>query len=1039
MLHLIIARAQNSPHVHQVPFRALFDAYNAVLKERGLDPDHDPLYFRFLLRLGSIGGAGTLYEKFEALLEKMGIRIEFGDERSEEASVTGETKAQSHDQWDRPRRSRRASFSSFQDTMHELSFHPRDNKTRRASFSSFYDAGDEATDVHDRAGKVPSKPQTNSKKAQSSTYEAVNGTGRSPSERASRSDNRLYEPDPRARVGRVVSTQYNKDERPGRDPTSSQPETQPHNRLASITGRRNRTGVQELRQRKGVLSSTPHGDSEAVVIPLKTQQPPSSLLRLSETQMSMDSDVFFHHHMIRVTRLCLHRWHEEAMRVLPIHYRLDLTATNHDRHTLLQQALDIWRNVLRRKRQLAETQRFFAQLERRATKARNLYLLTKAFTHWAQTASDEVERTSVARRHILRTKYFGAWRELTVVNSLKVRRFALHKFCIIWKKKLEKGLADQFNAAAFYQKKLSRKCYWLWFWNFCERRAPEWVEGIMRKKYFHRWMHVVQEWREQEVWADEMRRQHILRLSLRCLSQQFHLAAEREREAASYHRRITLRDVLAEWRAQARLNPIAMRVSDLHDWRLAHRTLAIWTARTRAQRQAAEVDRRRILRNAWTAWNDRLRLQSLAIRIDERVLLQSLYKWVLAERYVLYRRLADRRLEQRMFTTIVQKWNSLQARLWHCQQKVEATQNRHILKAAVNRWLEALTLQRQKTQLAAEFDGPRLASDAMQLWARQLTRIRELESNAGSASFYFLATRHLKIWREAMLQSRRQKRQLAYAQVRRNHKMSMARNMLRLWKNKAAETVRMHQMATEIYNAHLIAIATKEFYHWHDRSDHIVSLTGEATALRSLKLCQQGLLTWRNELNRRRELEVQAIEQSELFVLKHTAGLLRRLRVLAFQHRNHEKMAEEFCWRNDRQHCRNILRFWKQKAAQINSGTLYDPTLQAYYPGDDEDDNGTPSHTRVSPLDMGSGPERPVGGTPRPLTASGYFNTPSKRAARAKALVRLAATPRTPVPAARSTNLNRSLRSQLFTDRMRNPRENDLPRRPSFTDDTPSK
>ena len=89
---------------------------------------------------------------------------------------------------------------------------------------------------------------------------------------------------------------------------------------------------------------------------------------------------------------------------------------------------------MRERRRIAETERFFTHLERRAGRARDLFLMAKSLTHWAYSASKEIQRTSAARRHILRTRYFSAWRDMTAVNELKVRRQLFGKFFSFWQK-----------------------------------------------------------------------------------------------------------------------------------------------------------------------------------------------------------------------------------------------------------------------------------------------------------------------------------------------------------------------------------------------------------------------------------------------------------------------------------------------------------------------------------------------------------------------------------------------------------------------------
>lgn len=52
--------------------------------------------------------------------------------------------------------------------------------------------------------------------------------------------------------------------------------------------------------------------------------------------------------------------------------------------------------------------RFHTQYEIAAA-AWDFFLMSKAFTHWANRADEEVQRTQIARRHILRRRYFTAW------------------------------------------------------------------------------------------------------------------------------------------------------------------------------------------------------------------------------------------------------------------------------------------------------------------------------------------------------------------------------------------------------------------------------------------------------------------------------------------------------------------------------------------------------------------------------------------------------------------------------------------------------
>lgn len=62
-----------------LPVAALFKAYDEVLPQHGVDPDSDQHLSAFVFRVGGERGDGTLLEKFQAILGRMGIVLEFGE------------------------------------------------------------------------------------------------------------------------------------------------------------------------------------------------------------------------------------------------------------------------------------------------------------------------------------------------------------------------------------------------------------------------------------------------------------------------------------------------------------------------------------------------------------------------------------------------------------------------------------------------------------------------------------------------------------------------------------------------------------------------------------------------------------------------------------------------------------------------------------------------------------------------------------------------------------------------------------------------
>jgi hypothetical protein len=82
-LHAVVVAAQelldSTPEPKPLPAAALFKAYDAVLPTYGIDPDSDHHLSTFVFRVGGERGQGSLLDKFQTILHRMGIVLEFGD------------------------------------------------------------------------------------------------------------------------------------------------------------------------------------------------------------------------------------------------------------------------------------------------------------------------------------------------------------------------------------------------------------------------------------------------------------------------------------------------------------------------------------------------------------------------------------------------------------------------------------------------------------------------------------------------------------------------------------------------------------------------------------------------------------------------------------------------------------------------------------------------------------------------------------------------------------------------------------------------
>ena len=1023
--------AESHEHVETQPFRAIFAAYDKVLPNYDIDPAHDQTYLRFLFKLGDKRLSNeTLFQSFERFLEELGIQIEFNAD--EEVVLE-------------------SSRDDQQDNGTNISHTPA-RRSRRASFNSIHDAGDESTRaIRSRADSRASTSRLyTSEHAIRETRPSTRATTR-PTEKTCSNVSPSRKPAVRALRGRLTAEEF----------AGNVQETQRRSPSALSTARRNlrktiksetktplssnaATSTNDLSLSAGSTSYVSSDASQAKVPPRQLNA--GAPLHLpTRTQLLRDADTFHHYRIHSIARDIVDKWCDAAFQAKTHNEHLQRIAQAHDTEILLRQAFEHWRARLHARKQTAETKRFFGRLELRAVKARNLYLLTKAFTHWAQCAEDEIRESSLARQRVLGIKYFHAWRDITIENQNKVQHQGLKKFFGLWKQRYVRHLTHEINACLWYRKSLIKNGYWLWFWSFCERRAPEWHAGRIKQRAFLQWSnrYRASARRSQLVTQEEdMKTQRDI-FSQWVAKARFCLS--NDSQAVILSQRRTLSNALQTWSRSRRYAPFAQQVSNIVDWRVAGATFAVFVNRFRLEEQATRVSQLRVLRGSWTQWNDRLRWQTLARRIDDRYVLENLYRWVVAERCVLLRRLSVERLKGRCLQQWILGCSARRTRRDAILLVLKKKKALASLETFMRSWCIRYGEQQRAQQIAIDYYAPKVTHKATELWKGAISRTQHMETWAIDARFFFLVKPKIKQWREAASESKRQKRRAAYVQVRRNSKMTTATGVLNHWRNAAAHIREIHREAANADQQRLLRVGTLLFDHWKTAFDLSLDQGLDATEQYEEHLLQRLMRLWADHARHLGQMEETAITMSELLVQKTAVVALRRFRLWMIEYRGQEGKAVGLCLNYQRRHHRILLRRWRDKTAVHQNRPMQPSTFSARSrktKNTVEDDQLGVTRRAEDWTEFDAGDwipaiEADASSTPLP----GYLSTPSKRAARAKALVQsttpagtpfqnrlraqLNATPRSSRPGAfgRSTNLRGTTFGTILEDSPEMPKD----------------
>ena len=993
LLHDIVVLAQellpNLPERERLPTNALFSAYYDILPRIGINVDHDSRYARILFKIGGLRGEGTLYEKFEEILSRMGIEIEFDeqDQDSDSEYENGQTDLENteaaaipQDENVPPRGRARRNSDSAWDLGIETPAKPRQ---RRNSYSSLNKA--RPVPIQDRQAFLREALQ------QQPSNQLLEEVQNQPGSNVGAWLNAKPAPSHRER-GRSISTQAGMRIRrrslslatghPAPTTTTSNPTSDEYHAESENTA---------------VTSAHEPDVSDSVNFPLEqmSSKPSSSL-------MQINAEVILQHHLSFVARRQLRVWRDKALQFREDKANLDLIALHHDKNALLNQALETWHSRFLEKRSIAETERFFAHLERRSVRARDLYLLHKSFTHWHTCAYEEAERTQAARRHILRTRTFNAWRDITAVNELKVRRQVLKKFFGVWQRQYNVISTQDTTALQRYEGNLVQRVFKQWVrkvWNI--KATTWWGEGV-KQRTFSLWNLAARNALEGHRTAEEERRLQLAWNTWRIWRAKTDEHIRQDEQAVTFRQACLCFGAIRKWRGETKVIPAKKTLQTDVATRLLRDAFTIWLLHTRQEKQAAAIDRMRILREAWTNWRHKHRRQMMRARVDERVILDSIYKWMLAQRAATAKRCLDRNLLHNILYHWSRQAQELKYQRWDQEDLAQQFAVGKTQELVVRRWSLRLQSQQHLHADATDFYASRLLQGVLSKWSEKAQHLQQLQQWSRDAKFYFLTSKALKRWKASTESSKREKRKVAYTKVRRTTKMNLAKGILLGWCSKAQQILDMQAQAHDMSQNKNVIIGMNIFDRWRARTEELA----EIEMVWQERVLRKHFEAWRDRSIAFQDLKVEAIIN---FQEQRQSRAIKKWKLVVLQLRGRSIQAAEVQEKNAKRTFRKMFNYWHQKAVERRP-VKHVEVLEERGPSQmgvtERAEAWSDFGDEAEGDEWAKGLDEPIASTLVP----GYLVTPSRRAERvAAAAARFSSTtPRAPL----STPFERHLRAQ---------------------------
>ena len=923
VLHDIVTHAQASSDTGT---RALFDAYEKLLPKRDIESNKDAIFTSFLLHMreGARRDEFDLKDQFTAFLEELGFEVIFDEDDLEHH--------------DGPEQPEDPNATDLVLGAPSVPFSSSLSQKRRRSFDESYNGLHSAQDSRKRP-QSPDRPRS-----QNDLPRAESGTSGGHTKNSRRLPSAAHDPiaQPRARpIGRKAIVQI-----------------------------REEPSIYEFDD--PVLSDEVSATDEDEDISRNAQALTSQAAPAEEvTQLAEQARRIRHSKLAARAHRIFHSWLQRAQQAQSERISKLQKAATYDSRILRKQTLDHWRQQYYQSKQQKETEAFFDSLGTRAEKARDLFLLTKAFTHWAQSTSEAILRTSTARKNVLRTRYFNAWLDITAVNELKVRRQGLSRFFQSWRRRSSKVSGLYHAASDFQASNLNTKYYRGWFWKFCEQRAPGLYDDSVTGRYLEHWSRLSQHCHARDRRSQQIFNDQVLRKILTLWISRANVRRQQLALSDNFHRKYRLIHAANRLRRKLYLDYPERQVARRRVLGQLRETFNFWLTRAEASSVADRINKARVMRNAWTNWNDTVRSRALSHTIDDRVTTQSLYKWVLAERLALYGRIVSDKMKADRFA----HWRVRLQRLCSSLGSAE-----HSLSAARKTRVESLTLRTWHTKvgcISLEYTQPlriaekRVIAEFLRRWVAQYTLQKELRTWSQRSDLLLSVKPLIKIWKNRLEETRRQRRRDAFFQIKESQRRRLLDSTLDGWLSLFRSRASAGTRADSHYQQQRLVAS---FGVWASKRYTVSNLQLQANGFHEQQVKIQ---IWHlmYESHQRQQLALAEAEElrSQLLDVPAVEASLRSLETRLLQIESQRRTAETLRRRNDEKHQRMMLRHWSEQAHRGQHTTDLPFTQESPSRTRQESARTTLGEPRKATNRQAQEP--PVTGTP------GYLRTPLRRTA----------------------------------------------------------
>ena len=491
--------------------------------------------------------------------------------------------------------------------------------------------------------------------------------------------------------------------------------------------------------------------------------------------------------------------------------QLRAVAVEYDNNDLLGEVLDIWNEEAAAAEQerlaaeaAAQHERYVAKMERRATRVYELFTMANVLAHWQDQTQEEIDRTAVARRHLVRKRAFEGWHAQHVEDETKVKNFILGNALQKWSQAALHHEVRNEVATQWHQQQLCKQSLDTMWTESKERLSDEFYAVGLATQCLDIWAVKARDIQEEYQVAVALDERLLLDEAVNIWLEEVDVQQYHAYECTRQWLVLGCRRDLDYWQEQARLSSLLKQHNAQQEQIAKREALETWHSALRDAKRDTAVADAFLVKEPVDHWEREMKLKLFIERDELETKAAVLEHWALEEKLAWYKGHLETTTKQQTLDTLFAVARQARGKRKRHEEEADYMDSYYTQTEVVDTWLAETDQMWKHRQNANLVNLYRTTRPCIDLW-----RERCHQSQARDTYFRRKADGHrarsivagvLKKWpavaettrRERLTQeetARRERMMESLRQFRRKYKVELAQECLDTWLNATADAL----------------------------------------------------------------------------------------------------------------------------------------------------------------------------------------------------------------------------------------------------------